>query len=164
MPGLLDWIAFVLGMIGMAVALFQLFRSRNALVAAREALEEARETLIRDQTLQVLPSFSEISESLDDAMRQDSREFAELALQRFSFKASEALALLADSKRQYPDQVSALTKAKNAAGIARSRLFGSPDKSTTDLVGAAATQIRDIAVALREVAVIVSNEVGRPTK
>ena len=79
-PGVLDWVAFILGTIGMAVALVQLFKSRGALAAAKQALDDARRGLVRDQLLQVLPRFTEISASLDDAIRADSRELAQKAL------------------------------------------------------------------------------------
>lgn len=160
-PGVLDWVAFILGTIGMGVALVQLFKSRGALAAAKKALDDARRGLVRDQLLQVLPRFTEISASLDDAIRADSRELAQKALGRFSEHAAEAAALLEEQRSSHAPVLDKLRRASAAAANARSRLFEVEGETTGQRVGVAADHVRDIGTTLIGVSVKVGNEVGK---
>lgn len=159
-PGVLDWIGFVLGGLGIAFALVQLYKSRGALQAAKDALDDARNVLVRDQIIVLLPAFSEIAASLADAMSADSRDVAIEVLQRFSERASEAEQLLANREDPQTEAVGELLEARIAAAKAIDRLYRSFDQSTAQRVGAAAAKIRSVAVTLNGVHVLVRNEIG----
>lgn len=159
-PGVLDWIGFVVGGIGLGFALFQLASSRSALTAAKEALEGARVSLIRDHLLGLLPAFNEMAASLMDAINADSREVAGRILQRFMESASEAEALLATHVEQHPAAIEVLTEARVAAAKAIDRLYQAPDQTTSQRVGAAASALRSAATTLAAVRVSIRNEIG----
>ncbi|GAA2910603.1 ATP/maltotriose-dependent transcriptional regulator MalT [Microbacterium keratanolyticum] len=161
-PGMLDWIGFVLGGLGIVVALVQLYKSRGALQAAKNALDEARNGLVRDQIIVLLPSFSEIASSLTGAMHADSREAAVDVLQRFSERASEAEQLLTNRGTLHEEAVRELSDARAAAAKAIDRLYRKPDMTTAERVGTAATKIRAVAVTLNAIHVLVRNEIGSP--
>lgn len=159
-PGMLDWIAFVLGGLGIGFTLVQLWRSRGALEAARRALTDARDGLVRDQIIVLLPAFSELAASLGDAMSADSRTVAVEVLQRFSEKASEAEQLLSNRQTSHLEAVNELLDARGAAAKAIDRLYSRPDQNTAQRVGVAASKIRSVAVTVNGVHALVRNEIG----
>ncbi|WP_407358042.1 hypothetical protein LTA6_002632 [Microbacterium sp. LTA6] len=159
-PGVLDWIGFVFGGLGIGFALVQLYKSRGALQAAKDALDDAREILVRDQIIVLLPAFSEIAASLAGAMSANSRDVAIDVLQRFSERASEAEQLLTNRQTPQSEAVSELLDARVAAAKAIDRLYSRFDLTTAQRVGAAAAKIRSTAVTLNAVHVLVRNEIG----
>ncbi|WDG17490.1 hypothetical protein [Microbacterium sp. Clip185] len=159
-PGVLDWVAFVLGGAGIGFTIWQLLRSRSALVAAQKALEHTQSVLIRNQLLAVLPPFSELSDRLDAAMRSNSREEAEQALSRFCYQSSEAAALLKNSGLDHTEIVQKMVVTTRAAQVARAGLFDNEEMTVADIVGIAATTIRDLGPEVHGVAVVIRNDAG----
>lgn len=157
-PGYLDWVAFILGAAGIGVALWQLFRARGALAAARQAYEVARVSATRDQLLRVLPRFEEIEISLENAMTEDSRPAAGTVLQRFNQIASEAGALLRSYSNGHTDAVADLGRAAASARLARAKLYGDLHLTTAEIVDGAAAQIRTVSSALSAAEVMIRSE------
>lgn len=159
-PGLLDWIGFVLGGAGLAFAVVQLTRSRSALTAAEQALDEAREGLIRDQVIAILPTFGELAESLMNAADADSREVAKRVLLRFTVSAREAEVLLGSRAKRHPDAIRELSDARRAAIFAIDRLHNEHSQTTSQRLGDAAGAIHSVAATLSGVRAMIRNEIG----
>ncbi|MBN7792507.1 hypothetical protein [Microbacterium esteraromaticum] len=159
-PGLLDWLGFILGGVGIGFALHQLYSSRGALAAAKAALDEARQSLIRDQIIVLLPAFTEISAALTAAMDENSRPIAQQLLQRFNEKANEAQALLENHSTQYGEAIKELSDARVAVMGAIDRLYSAPSQSTAQRVRPALAHVGSVAATLQGVLILIRNEIG----
>lgn len=160
-PGVLDWVAFILGAAGIGFTVIQLARSKGALKAAAEALSETRGTLIRNQLVSVLPAFEEISKSIDSALDAKSRDRLQEGFERFTFRAHEAVALLHASTTEFSGLVDEIMKAAESASGARSDLYGDATTPLDTLVGDAASSIRKLAPRISGAAVSIRNDPGK---
>ena len=162
-PGLLDWMGFVLGGIGIGVTLFQLFRSRGALKAASRALIETRASLIKNQLVAILPNLEGISHAVDHAIALDDRDAAEVALEQFCLYANESATLLksAGEGGEFNEIVHDLLAVSDSAGDARAGLFGHPGETVSDIIGLTASQVRNLAPRIKGTATAVKNDPGK---
>ena len=157
-PNGLDWLAFVLGGLGIGFTIWQLMRSKGALRAAAEALDETRGVLMRNQLIAVLPGLELVSDEIDSAMHRDDRESAGASLASFVLRSAEVVALLDVTSSAFADVISELTSAQKVALRARAGLYGSPELTTLEIVEEAATQIRDIGPQIRTLSVMIKND------
>lgn len=149
-PGWLDWIAFVLGGIGLVAALVQLFRSRGALEAAAEALKTTRRALISNQLLAVLPAFEEIANSLPAAVHADNRVLTGELLLRFEYRVQESLAMLEALDPQFHSAIPTLKTGAQQARTAHTNLYYALTTETTEQrVGKVPAQIVLVALELK---------------
>ncbi|KAM9866294.1 MAG: hypothetical protein ACTHZ9_09245 [Leucobacter sp.] len=160
-PSLLDWSAFLLGGLGIGFTIFQLMRSKGALVAARKELERTRTTLIKNQLLSVLPGFEELMASIDDAVRVGDRQELSSQLQRFAYRAAEAAALLEASSSGFSDLIERINGEARNALEARSRLYGSPDTQLEELVRASVDELQVLVMDVKGIAVSIRNDPGK---
>lgn len=161
-PGVLDWVAFVVGTGGIAFAIWQLLRSKSALEAARDALESTRESLVKNQLVAVLPAFTEISRTVDSALSSVDREPMQMALGRFTDQAHEAAILLRDATDGYEKLAAKILRTADTASRARAALFELPmSTSVQEIAGAAATEIRYLAPHILGVATTLRNDPGK---
>lgn len=163
-PGLLDWIAFGLGALGIGFTVIQLIRSKGALKAAAKALTETRDILMRNQLVSVLPAFEEISKSIDSALRADDRELLQDGLGRFSYRAHEAMALLTDSTSGHEALINEIAITARSSSLARSNIFSDPTSPVALLAGEAASSIRNLAPQIGGAAVSIRNDPGKVKK
>jgi hypothetical protein len=160
-PGVLDWWAFVLGGLGIGFTIWQLLRSRSALDAARNALNETQSLLVANQALFALPVFQEISDSIDLALSEESRTDLQRAFGRFAIRASEISSLLrALDRAEYQNIVDRLDDVSAEVGASRANLFASPDETCHTLGGEAASSVRELAISLNGLAVTIKNDPG----
>lgn len=159
-PGLLDWIAFVLGGAGILFTVVQLVRSRGALIAARDALNETRQNLTRNQLVALLPSLESVSSDLDRAVRRNKRSGADEALQRFSVKAAESATLLAATTTQFSDLVDDFISIIGDVADARAGLFANPTLDVHDIAGDAARRVRDLIPTVQRASTVIRNDPG----
>ena len=162
-PGLLDWIAFILGGVGIFVALRQLFKSTGALRAAEKALKETRSTLIKNQLVAILPGITEISTSIDATLQSDNPDEAQKALGRFSDFAQESAVLLVATTRDFEEIAQALVSASAEASAARGQLFRREDQSVVELIGPVAATIRNLGPRVRGASMSLRNDPGSNT-
>ncbi|MGW9168420.1 hypothetical protein [Agromyces sp. NPDC055658] len=160
-PGLLDWVAFVLGGLGIGFTIVQLTRSKGALKAAEQALESTRASLVRNQLVAVLPAFEEISREIDGALEADDRKRMAEALHRFSYRAVEVVVLLKSSNAGFEDLANEIANEGSDASEARGKLYGEPTATVDELVGTTASQIRLLAPRISGVAVSIRNDPGK---
>lgn len=157
-PGPLDWIAFVLGGLGIGFTIWQLMRSKGALRAAADALDETRGTLMRNQLIGVLPGLEEVSDGLDAAMVSDNRDAAAAALKLFVLRSAEVVALLQSTSSAHSETISELEAAGVLALEARAGLYGPPGETTHQIAQAAATRIRGAGPQIRALSVLIKND------
>jgi hypothetical protein len=162
-PGVLDWLAFILGGLGIGFTVVQLIRSRGALKAAAKALTDTRSTLIKNQLLSTLPAFEEISAVVDNALSTDpDRDPMQQALTRFCLHAQEAASLLKSSTNgQFDEVIREIVGTADEASQARAGLFSNVGATIHDIAGDAATSIRNLAPKIRGVAVDIRNDPGK---
>lgn len=160
-PTLLDWVAFVLGGAGIAFTIVQLLRSKGALNAARNELNRTRSTLIKNQLLAVLPGFEEILFNLDQSIRDNDREQADIQLTRLAYHSQEAAELLKGNSEDFAPMVDTLIDAAQTATTSRSALFGSPNKTTAQLVGQPIGEFRLLVTEIRGLSVSIRNDPGK---
>lgn len=160
-PGVLDWWGFVLGGAGIAFTVVQLIRSKGALLAAKEALEDTRASLISNQAIFVLPAFQEISDSIDAAIRADDRDDLQKALNRFNVRAHEAINVLqALEQRDYEQVIADLEMITSEVGDARDGLFSDASADCLSIGGDVASHIRALSPKLGGLAVNIRNKPG----
>lgn len=159
-PTLLDWVAFVLGGLGIGFTIWQLLRSKGALKAARDELNRTRSTLIKNQLLAVLPGFEEILVNLEQSIRDDARDQANAQLTRFAYHSQEAAELLKGSSEEFTSMVETLVEAAQTATRARSSLFGSPNRTTSQLIGQPMGDFRLLVTEIRGLSVSIRNDPG----
>jgi hypothetical protein len=160
-PGVLDWVAFIFGGLGIGFTVWQLVRSRNSLNAARDALRDTQALLVRNQALFALPVFQEISESIDAAISDDSRQDLQSAFGRFAVRASETTSLLrALDRPEYSDFLSRLDTVSDEVSSSRASLSSNPEQECIVLGGTAANSVRDLAPRLNGLAVTIRNDAG----
>lgn len=157
-PGLLDYLGLLLGIVGFAIAIGQLVRSRSALVAAEDALNSARSALTSNQLIAVLPAFEEISAQLTAAVQGDIPQQAETALDRFRYRQQEAEALLIGMPSQFHAILPNLRRAGIRVDRAHADLFTNLDQPTAQRVGSALTEVRGIAHEIRTLEVMLRNQ------
>jgi hypothetical protein len=100
-PGWHDWVGlaisivgFGLTLVGLRVAYLQLEKTQTASEAVNRRLTEVRDKLNGDQLAAVLPQLNSIVADMDHSIDTNDREVAHRALVRFSFVATETIALL----------------------------------------------------------------------
>jgi len=161
-PGLLDWIAFLLGGTGIAFTAIQLLRSKSSLVAAERALKNTRASLLANQAIFVLPAFQEISDSIDSAIQADNREELQASLSRFNARAHEAISVLtALEENIYASFVLDLENVTAEVGDARDGLFSDSSANCLEIGGPVASRIRALSPKLGGLAVGIRNEPGK---
>lgn len=162
-PGVLDWIAFVLGTLGIGFTVIQLLRSRSALKAAELALIETRDILIQNQLGSVLPGFEEISNSINASLAADVKDRwqVEAGFGRFVSHGHEAIALLSDSTSDFASLIRSIETSIRLVSKARSSIFTDTTTPLEELVGEAATSVRDLAPKLKGAAVSIRNDPGK---
>lgn len=163
-PGLLDWVAFLLGALGIGFTVIQLFRSRGALKSAAAALQNTRDTLIRNQLVSVLPAFEEISKSIDAALTSKNRTQLQEGFARFTFRAHEAVSLLNSSTNEFETIVEEILSVAESASTARSSLYSDATTPLDILVGDAASSVRNLAPRVSGAAVSIRNDPGKVKK
>lgn len=159
-PTALDWFAFVLGGLGIGFTIYQLLRSKGALEAARTELDRTRTTLMKNQLLAVLPGFEEILVNLDQSIRDDDRDKADLQLTRFAYHSQEAAELLRGSSDEFSSMVESLVDTAQKATVTRSTLFGSPTRTTAQLIGQPSGEFRLLVTEIRGLSVFIRNDPG----
>lgn len=160
-PGGLDWIAFILGGVGIGFTVVQLVRSKSALDSAKDALDLTRATLVRNQLVAILPVFEEIALGVDVAIRMNDRREAELVLGRFCHRAAETVQLIEADEIAAIEITAALKSATALAVRAHGALFHrDPEVTTAEIIRDASAAIREVSHDLQSFAVRVRNEVG----
>lgn len=158
-PGALDWIGFILGGVGILVALVQLFRSRGALKAAKSALDSTRLRLMTNQLVSILPSFETTSKSIDDAIRENDRDAASAALAAYCSQAHRAASLIRSTDIGFTELSARITIYAKNASDARDGLFY--DEGTVHaLIGHVASDIRILAAEIGGMSLTLQNDAG----
>lgn len=141
-PGLLDWIGFILGAAGLGFTVHQLLKSRNALQAAAKALEETRANLIKNQLVSQLPVFGVMAETITNSVRNNTPEAAITALNEFRLRAYEVHVLLRETDAGAEDLLDEIKACGDAAGSARAKLFDNLSETVKDRIGSEADKIQ----------------------
>lgn len=132
--GFLDWIAFILGALGIGFTIVQLLRSKGALQAARRALESTRSSLIRNQLAEALPQFHTIMQQIESSLRQQNfNEQLDGQLEHLIRHSRETVELIAADGADLGQASYDVVAVLQSAEAMRSRLYGSPDETAQDL-------------------------------
>lgn len=164
-PGVLDWVAFVSGVLGLllglggiAFTICQISKSRGALEAAKDALETTRSTLIKNQLASILPRFEATLNLIENAINADQRNVLQVHLLSLRKDAIESIRLLELSDGGPTESVNHLQSVANISADMHSTLFsdealviGLKNLTATNLLSLheAIPNLHDIAVELR---------------
>lgn len=144
-PGVLDWLAFLIGGSGIAITVFQLLRSRSALESARIALVDTRSTLMKNQLAAILPKYRGLLDKIEDAIRSENRESLRIHLDQYILDSREAHQLVVSQNTHDQEIANQILISAEEAGSMRSLLFGSPDKELQELVQTHFESLRAVA-------------------
>lgn len=140
-PGMLDWIAFGSGVLGLALGLggiaftiYQICKSRSALEAAKDALETTRSTLIKNQLASILPRFEATLNLIENAINTDQRDILQLHLLSLRKDAIESISLLELSNDGPQDDAKELKSVASISQDMHSSLFSEAAR-VSDLKG-----------------------------
>jgi len=132
--GFLDWIAFALGALGIGFTIFQLLRSRGALQAAREALEETRSSLIKNQLAEALPQFRTIMQQVENSLRQQNmNDQLDGHLEHLIRHSRETVELIAAYGADLGQASYDVVAVVHSAEAMRARLYGRPEETGREL-------------------------------
>ncbi|WP_017793000.1 hypothetical protein [Leucobacter salsicius] len=141
-PSVLDLVAFAIGAAALGFAIWQLSKTQSSFVAAKNALDHTRKSLIKNRVLTVLSGFESLLNRVDAASAADNRHALGEELTQFSFRAHEAVALLNEIDEDTAEIERMLDNLADNVSDARSKLFESPDVQLQVLVGIPVAQIR----------------------
>lgn len=162
--GVLDWVAFVLGALGIGFTIFQLLRSKGALQAAREALEETRSSLIKNQLAEALPQFRAIMQQVENSLlQQNTNEQLDGHLEDLIRHSRETVELIAaygaDLGQASYDAVAVVQSAE----AMRARLYERPDE-TAQYLAQPLRQLRSNVSKMHSLSVRLRNDPGQILK
>jgi hypothetical protein len=144
LPGLIDWIGFVIGSIGIVVAVVQLSRSASALKAAKRSLDKTRAELIFNRLNAAIPELRRLTDILGDAIDTDNRPVAAFALNDFPVRVSEIRTLFELSGGSDPDFLLLLSDRNKDLIFMRSQVYERPTDSLGSIIGFSMTPLREL--------------------
>ena len=144
-----DWISLCVGALGFAVTIWQLFRTANASVATRKAVERTEKHMASSYLLVLLPQFRIVESDLDSAVLENDRRLAMRALRTYSDVASEVRTLLGSQAGIDEKLLNLLESTSRSAALAKAELINSPNR-----------QIKSVTKVIRDELAHVSTHVG----
>jgi hypothetical protein len=159
-PGWHDWLGLGITLVGFALTIFglivaydQLKKTQTAAEAVNVRLSEVRDKLNGDQLAAVLPQLNTIVADMDFAIDNNDREVAHRALLRFSYVATETIALLSNVLMDHTELQERL---RTTSSIALDIKGSIVSKRTADIPRLAKATSRDIGELTVEVSGIVA--------
>lgn len=154
MSGAFEWIDWgadasvydLLGIAGIIIAIIQLFRSRSALVAAKNSLINTKKRLATIQALDAMPVLHLASRSINESILADGeRSTADAHLATFAHTASTVSQLIKISDPDETDLARAFFEAAATASQGRSNLYWNVNDEIPlgDLIGDPADALRE---------------------
>lgn len=163
-PGVLDWLGFVLGGLGIGFTIWQLLKSESAYKAAQEALEETRDKLVRNQLVAELPEFRKILDLIDADAASGNRDSLSDSLYSFAFISRATISLLNETPGDFLELVSSLRKAAGSAMDIRSKLYEPLEITTAQLLRSSDQDLRQVVLEIHELSVTMRNDLGSSKK
>lgn len=147
-PGWHDWVAFGLTLVGFAFAFWQLHKTRSASEEAASELAAARLKLNTDQLAAVITQLSTVCHDMDFAILANDREVAHRTLLRYSYVATEAVALLGNLEDDHAVLVARISKVSVTALDKKGEIVSHSNPDINRLTKAVTREIGAITVEL----------------
>lgn len=157
-PGILDWLAFLIGGTGIAITVWQLLRSRSALESARKALVSTRSTLMKNQLAAVLPKYRGLLDRINDAIINGNRETLRIFLDQYVLESFEAHQLIISQNNCDPEVADQILRGAEEATAMRALLFDSPETVLHELVQSHLDTLRSISLQVYTLEIEIRND------
>jgi hypothetical protein len=144
LPGLVDWLGFTIGSVGIIFAVVQLTRSAGALKAAKESLEKTQAELIFNRLNAAIPELRRLADILGDAIDDDNRPAAAFALNDFPVRVSEIKTLFDLTGGADTAFLTVLTERGQQLIEMRSLVYSRPKNSLRSVIGYSMTPLREL--------------------
>jgi hypothetical protein len=142
LPGLLDWIGFIIGTVGITIAVAQLWRSASALKAAKTSLDKTRSELIFNRLNAAIPELRRLTDILGGAIDTDNRDAAAFALNDFPVRVSEVKKLFLLTRGAPPEFLTGLDDRTRDLIEMRSWVYDNPSIPLSSVMGFSMTPLR----------------------
>lgn len=129
-----DWLSLaglIVSVVGFAIAIWQLFRTANASIATRKAVERTEKRMALNHLLVLLPQFRLLENDLDFAAQEDDRPLARRSLISYAHFATEVAAILQGQDNVDQSLITELRNSARDASRAKGTLIDAPGTNST---------------------------------
>lgn len=162
-PGWFDWLGLVVALLGFGFTIWQVAKTRNASVAANDALKGAQRVLTSNTLQSVVTQFQLVVGDLDRAIDVDHSEMAHRALVRYAHLARETRTLLDGHENDYADLKQRLWDSSELALDVKQRIVAAANPDIGRLAKAISRDVNAVSIEMTEVVSTLRNNLeGSP--
>jgi hypothetical protein len=161
-PGWFDWLGMAVALVGFAVTIFQVVRTRSAAKTATDALEKAQTLLTANMLIALPGQYSLIVSELDHAIRLNQGDMAIRTLVRYGHLAQETIALLQSPTDEHRELCQRLIDTTTRALNTKEKLVQTAEPDVRAISKRVAKEIDEVSVGMSGVVSTIRNKIGAP--